>query len=422
MDRIGIVGSCNNGGAGNFRDDIAPCFAGKHVAIFPDNDAPGREHALKVAALLVPVAKTLKIIELPGLAEKGDVTDFVNAGGTLEQIRELYRKAQPWSPSWEFSCKIPNENEKYVRTLEQEVEAAGGLQRFWDLASFSGIATPFPKLDFALGGGMRNGEVYVIGANQGAGKTSLVLQFALAAMRKGISVLLFSMEMGWRAVFQRICAIEARIDLAEYQLRQRKKIESKEDRFRLAHATAEIMQYKLLVSTKAIVTPEYIVSETQRLAKSSRVDIVLIDHMQLMSPDRAVKTEYEKFTAISRAMKQTAVETSVPLLLVSQTSRANSRERRSQLQVSDLRGSGAVEEDAAAVFLLFEDADDAAAAQAEGRRYTKGPVKTWLLVGKNRYGMQGILLPLLHFKSLTRFDVPNYETAGLEDDFAQESL
>lgn len=415
LDRIGIVGSCNNGGAGNFRDDQAPYFASKHIAIFPDNDAPGRSHALKVAELIAPIAKTLKIIELPGLAEKGDVTDFVNAGGTIEQIREIYRKAQPWSPSWQFATNIPDENEKYVRTLEQDVEAAGGLQRFWDLAAFTGIPTPFPKLNFALSGGMRDGEIYVIGANQGAGKTSLVLQFALAAMRKGLAVLMFSMEMNWRAVFHRICGIEARIDLMEYRASQRRKTESKEDRFRLAHATAEIMQYGLLVSTKAAITPEYIVSETKRLAGLKPVDLVIVDHMQLMSPDQAVKTEYEKFTTISRALKQTAVEVKVPLLIASQTSRANSRERRSQLQVSDLRGSGAVEEDAAGVFLLFEDSEDAHAAQTDGNRYVKGPVKTWLMVGKNRYGMQGILLPLLHFKSITRFDVPETEVSTDEE-------
>lgn len=98
LDRLGIAGTSNNGGAGNFRPELAQYFAGKYVAIFADNDEPGREHALKVATLLAPVSKSLKIVELPGLREKGDVTDFVNAGGIVDQIRELYRKAQPWTP------------------------------------------------------------------------------------------------------------------------------------------------------------------------------------------------------------------------------------------------------------------------------------------------------------------------------------
>ena len=93
LERLGLTGTCNSGGAGNFKPELAQYFTGKAVAIFPDNDDPGREHALKVAEILAPVAKSIKIIELPDLPAKGDVTDFANAGGTLDQIRELYRKA-----------------------------------------------------------------------------------------------------------------------------------------------------------------------------------------------------------------------------------------------------------------------------------------------------------------------------------------
>src|SRR5690242_5694847 len=70
LERVGIVATCNNGGAGNFKPELVPFFAGKQIAIFPDNDDPGREHALKVAALLAAVAKSIKIVELPGLAAK----------------------------------------------------------------------------------------------------------------------------------------------------------------------------------------------------------------------------------------------------------------------------------------------------------------------------------------------------------------
>jgi replicative DNA helicase len=132
-----------------------------------------------------------------------------------------------------------------------------------------------------------------------------------------------------------------------------------EDRFRLSRASAEICGWKLLVSTKPAITPEYVGAETKRLAARGPIDLVICDHMQLMAASESTRSEYEKFTAISRAMKHTAVEVNVPLLLVSQTSRSNARERRAELDVADLRGSGAIEEDAAGVFLLFEDRDDA---------------------------------------------------------------
>lgn len=408
LTRLGMPATCNSGGAGNFKPDLARYFAGKDVAILPDNDEPGRKHAAMVARLLHPVAHSVKIVEIPELPLKGDVSDFIAKGGTLDQINTLYVKAAQWSTEWDFPASLPHENERYVRNLADEIEAAGGPNEFWNPAKSTGLPTPFVKLNRMLAGGMRAGEVYVIGGNQASGKTSLALQFNLAAMRAGYSVLMFSMEMNHRSVFQRICGIQAHVDLAEFREAQQAGTDTKEDRFRLAKAMNEIDRLKLLVSTKAAVTPEYIVSETRRLAQRSKIDLVVIDHMQLMAADRETRGDYEKFTSISRAMKQTAMEAGVPLLLVSQTSRSNSREHRSELDVSDLRGSGAIEEDAAGVFLLFEDREDAKAAQSinGGHRYAKGPLKSWLKIGKNRYGEQGRCILLMHNKGETRFEIP----------------
>jgi len=413
-----MVATCNNGGAGNFRPELAPYFKGKHVAIFADNDEPGREHALKVAALLVPVATSVKIVELPGLPPKGDVSDFVLNGGTIEQIRELYRKAQAWTPEWQFTLDIPDENDRHIHTFKAEVQASGGPLKFWDLTRLTGLETPWRKLSRALGGGMREGEVYVIGANQGAGKTSLALQFTRAALIKGTGVLLFSMEMCAKAVFQRMASIEARVnlnDLREGQMRWKldQDPEAKllvQDIMRaLEPETMKLTALPLIVSTKGSVTPEYIIGETARLRHRQKIGLVVVDHMQLMASTGKERSDYEKFTAISRSMKQAAVESNAPLLLVSQTSRRNSTEHRGELDVSDLRGSGAIEEDAAAVMLLYEDKDDRERALLDGT-YPLGPVKSILRLGKNRYGMQGAYLELRHQKTYTRFDLAE-ETA-----------
>jgi replicative DNA helicase len=422
LERLEMIATCNNGGAGNFKPELAQFFAAKHIGIFPDNDDPGREHAMKVAAILAPVAKSVKIVEIPGIPLKGDVTDFVNSGGKIQDLREFYRKAQAWTPTFEFSANLPNENDQYVRSFEQEVEAAGGTQEFWNLSKLSGLETPWPKLSRAMGGGMRSGEVYVIGANQGAGKTSLALQFAMAAMRRREGVLMFSMEMGWRAVFQRMAGIAAQVDLNAFRDAQfilRRKTSTPEERTEaqetynglallLSKATSDLMRLPLLVSTKSSVTPEYIIEETKRLTKRNRIALVIVDHMQLMSTSGSVRGDYEKFTTISRAMKSVAVDINVPVLIVSQTSRTQAKEHRGELEVADLRGSGAIEEDAASVLLLYEDkADrDAALAQGDGSRYTKGPVKSILKIGKNRYGEQGRCFELQHFKTETRFAPP----------------
>ena len=406
LTRAGIPATCNNGGAGNFKSDLTLWFSNKRVMILPDNDEPGRKHAMKVAKMLFGAAASIRIMELPDLAEKGDVSDFLAKGGTADQIRELYERTADWTPEWKFTTNVPDENDRYIRTIEQAIVEAGGLDNFWDLAAHDGIPTPWPRLSKKLGGGLRPGEVYVIGGNQGSGKTSLALQFVIAALRRRTGVLMFSMEMMHQDVFQRMASIEARVDLLAVRDLQRdgRKLHSDyiESIHRLNESLSELCEYPLLVSTKASVTPDFLLKETARIRNRQRVDLVVIDHMQLMATTNSARGDYEKFTAISRATKHVAMELKVPVLLVSQTSRSNATDKRQELDVSDLRGSGAIEEDAAAVMLIYPDKDDMKDALL--RQTFSHAVKTWLKLGKNRYGEQGAYMPLMHSKWATRFD------------------
>ncbi len=282
------------------------------------------------------------------------------------------------------------------------------MERFWDFTLHDGVQTPFQKLTRSLGGGMRAGEVYVLGADQGSGKTSLALQFALKAIINRRGVLFYSLEMGWRDVFQRLVAIHARVDLLEFQWAQRRRESVALEARKLHASSVELMAYRLLVNVKSGITPEHLVEECARLKKRERIDLVIVDHMQLMASTGSPRGDYEKFTAISRAMKGTAKEIDCPILLVSQTSRTANKDHRPELEVSDLRGSGAIEEDAAAVMLLYADREDCRRAQLD-RTFSKGPIKTWLKIGKNRYGLAGNHLELLHFKGCTRFDLAAQE-------------
>lgn len=407
LTRAGLLATCNNGGAENFNASLALHFVGKDVVIFPDNDEVGRKHAVKVAAILEPIAASVKVVEIPGLPLKGDVSDFLQKDGTVEQLIKLADESERWTPEWRFITDIPSEEDKFVRTFSQYLEESGGMDGFWTAPIAEGVQTPFAKLSSDLAGGMRAGEVYVLGANQGAGKTSLALQFAMHALKQNRGVLLFSMEMGWRDVFQRMVAIEARIDLADFRALQKNAPMGdamQEMVFNLRRYTWELTDKPLIVSTRGRVTPEYLVKEARRLMERQRIHLVVVDHMQLMAATGTVRGEYEKFTAISRAVKETAMELRVPVLLVSQTSRNNSHEKRVELEVDDLRGSGAIEEDAAAVMLLYQDREDRDRTMQDGT-FSIGPVRSWLKLGKNRYGPAGSYLPLLHFKKYTRFEL-----------------
>jgi putative DNA primase/helicase len=95
LEGWGLVASCNPGGSGNsmLYAGWADYFRDRHIVILPDNDAPGRKHAAAVAAALLSVAASVRIVELPGLPAKGDVTDWRDAGGTFERFRELTEAA-----------------------------------------------------------------------------------------------------------------------------------------------------------------------------------------------------------------------------------------------------------------------------------------------------------------------------------------
>ncbi len=96
----GLVATCNPGGSGSTRlyQEWANIFAGKHLVILPDNDRPGRKHAAGIAEALIGAAASIRVVELPGLAEKGDVSDWTGNGGSVGQFLELVEHAVPVDP------------------------------------------------------------------------------------------------------------------------------------------------------------------------------------------------------------------------------------------------------------------------------------------------------------------------------------
>jgi DNA primase len=97
LEGWGLVASCNPGGSGSSHlyAGWTDYFRERHVVILPDNDEPGRKHAAAVAAALLSVASSVRILELPGLSARGDVTDWRDAGGSIERFRELTQAAAP---------------------------------------------------------------------------------------------------------------------------------------------------------------------------------------------------------------------------------------------------------------------------------------------------------------------------------------
>ncbi|KAF1084852.1 hypothetical protein SPSYN_02022 [Sporotomaculum syntrophicum] len=100
LTTVGLTATCNHGGAGKWKASHSKYFkAGARVAILPDNDDPGRDHAQKVARQLYDNGCKVKVIKLPGLPPKGDVTDWLNCGGTQDKLLHIVRDAPYWEPN-----------------------------------------------------------------------------------------------------------------------------------------------------------------------------------------------------------------------------------------------------------------------------------------------------------------------------------
>jgi hypothetical protein len=95
---LGIPATCNPAGAGKWRDEFSPIFGGADIVILPDNDEAGCEHAEKVARSISSHASRIRVVELPDLPRKGDVSDWIKAGGTVEALHALVDRAPTWRP------------------------------------------------------------------------------------------------------------------------------------------------------------------------------------------------------------------------------------------------------------------------------------------------------------------------------------
>jgi hypothetical protein len=105
---LGLIVTCNAGGCGKWRIEHTTFLVGRHVVVIPDNDSPGRKHAQQVAESLHGKAASVKLLELPGLTDKGDVSDWLDAGGTHEKLLALAESADEWRPDTKSSADKPN--------------------------------------------------------------------------------------------------------------------------------------------------------------------------------------------------------------------------------------------------------------------------------------------------------------------------
>ncbi len=243
---------------------------------------------------------------------------------------------------------------------------------------YIGIPTGFSYLDKVLGGGFHRSDFIVVGARPAMGKTSFALNVARNIAMKGRKVLFFSLEMSKEQLAQRIISTEARI--VSNKLRTGDITES--DWEKLGLALQNLVNCELYFDdTASINVPEM----KARALRMKDVDCIVIDYLQLMSGTKRSENRVNEVSEITRGLKMMAKDLNIPVVTCSQLSRGvakNSNDHRPQM--TDLRESGTIEQDADIVLMLhredYYNNDPNAEPDPESVNIAE------VIVGKNRHG------------------------------------
>jgi len=259
-------------------------------------------------------------------------------------------------------------------------------------STLTGLDTGFVRLN-ELTSGLQRKDLVILAARPSMGKTSLGVNIcAHAALRNGHRVAVFSLEMAAEQLVRRLLSSEARVD----QKRIAGGYLAKSDWPKLELAAQSLRDVNLWIDDTPGITPLELSAKARRLKQERGLDLVMVDYMQLMSGGARFNSRNEEVSAISRSLKAVAKELDVPMLVLSQLSRQPERrggDHRPQL--SDLRESGSIEQDADVVmFIVRPSVYD---------REAEDPRRAELIIAKQRNGPIGEV-DLIFQHEYTRFE------------------
>jgi len=214
--------------------------------------------------------------------------------------------------------------------------------------SITGVSTGYTELDKLLSG-LQPSELLILAARPSQGKTALALNFAEnISIRAGSPVAFFSLEMSKESLLQRLVASVAQIDAHKFRSGHL----SREDWRRMTEALGTISNAPLWIDDAGSTSVLEIGAKARRLKREKGLSLVVVDYLQLITGRGRFSNRQEEVSSISRGLKGLAKELQIPVLVLSQLTRAPEREERGP-QLSDLRESGAIEQDADVVVFIY---------------------------------------------------------------------
>lgn len=277
-----------------------------------------------------------------------------------------------------------------VQTIMKRVQNRGEL---------SGVTTGFTDLNSLLGG-FQKSDLVLLAARPSMGKTALAVNLAVNAAKAGKKVAMFSLEMSKTQIGQRILASFAQMNLSSLF---KGELEG-QDLVNLITASNELSKFSLHIDDTAAISLIELKAKLRRLKMEEGLDLVVVDYLQLMTTGERIENRVQEISQISRGLKAIAKELDVPVLALSQLSRALEQRPDKRPKLSDLRESGAIEQDADIVMFLYRD--------YVYNKETENPNLAEVIVSKHRNGPIGVVNLIWKDEYTRFFDVSNKAYEG----------
>ncbi len=334
----GLTATCNVGGAGKWRAEDSQHLRGRRVVVLPDNDEPGAKHAEKVRAMLAGVASAVAVVLLPGLPAKGDVSDWLAAGGTVEALQAL----APREPATFQAASDRLAGERAERVATGTRALSFGVR----------------YLDDALGG-IAARDLIVLGAKTGIGKTALATITALHNCQQGKRVHYFALEAEEREIerrmkFQIIADLYYRNGVRRRPIRYLDwymgRLESELGQFE------DVADMEMRRVTRNLQTFYRLGSFTsddfcrQFDAVKDDTDLVILDHLHYVDSDDDNENRAYKQTV--KAIRDRAIDAGKPVIVVAHVRKSDRRYETLLPGVEDFHGSSDIPKIATKAIML----------------------------------------------------------------------
>lgn len=324
------------------------------------------------------VSAGTRIAQLGYATDGGDVEELVNtAQAEMHAVTER-RATQDYESLSDLLAPVLDEVDKTQQSDNQ----------------VTGVPTGFRELD-DLTGGLHAGQMIVVAARPAIGKSTLGVDIARnAAVKAKQTAAVFSLEMSKSEITKRVLSAEAQVNLSKLT----KGGMGQDDWMKIARVQDKVASAPLFIDDSPNLTLMEIRAKARRLKQQHDLRIMVIDYLQLMTSGKRVESRQQEVSEFSRALKLLAKELEIPVIAISQLNRGAEQRQGNRPQMSDLRESGAIEQDADIVILLHRD-------EAYDRESPR-PGEADLIVAKHRNGQTADIVLAFRGKYASFKDMP----------------